>query len=666
LVNEGLTVLIPERGRPDMLAATLESLDRALQPIDSPHSVLIVVNGSPRSAYRELQRSYPAFHWQFHARALGFHGAVAAGLEGISEKWVYLLNSDMRLAQDALLELLPWRSPATFAIASCIEFADSRRRREETGYTLPVIGPDGQLELHDVLPPDQAVRTHLYAGGGASLFQAAPLRRYLRSSRCYAPFYFEDADWAMQAWADGLQVLHCPASRAVHQHRATIGHFYSEATIERILQRNLAQFRWRYGDLFEAPRWHGGRGDRLAAWWRARLASHRRARQRVCSRLSALRLQQSLQRRLPRPARPPGNRPRVLLVSPFLTLPPAHGGARRIVELARSSAERIDWFLLQDEAPADNAATRDDAPFCEIQSVRGRPRHGPEDRWEAHAHAALRDALRCAIERLQPDLICLEHAECLGLVDELPASIPRLWTFHDAGRQLPLPVRQKLQAAAESVDALILTVPEDLGCLAHPRQFVIRNGVRPPDSPLRPSPDDGHVLMVAPLRYGPNLDGLGAFLQRVWQPLRVAHPTLRLRVLGGLRALELWGDASLPAGIELVDGYVDPTESYADAVVAINPQRAVEGSALKIAESLAHRRLMVSTRDGARGYDDLHSPALMRVDDVAGLLPALQQVLGDPDQRHRAESSGPGDIRPWHWQAGADRLVTLIGELLRA
>jgi hypothetical protein len=572
----------------------------------------------------------------------------------------------MRLAEDALLALLPWRSPDTFAVASCIEFADRRRRREETGYTRPVIGPDGQLELHDLLPPDESVRTHLYAGGGASLFQVAPLRRYLDASRCYAPFYFEDADWAMQAWADGLRVLYCPASRAVHAHRATIGRYYSAATIEHVMRRNLAQFRWRYGDLFEAPRWHGGRGDRLAAWWRGRSTTHRETRQRVCGRLSAVQLQQALQQRLPRPAGLRGSCPRALVVSPFLTLPPAHGSARRIVELARASAERIDWFLLQDEAPASDAATDDDLPFCVIQSVQGRPLHDAEDRWEAHAHPALREALSDAIQRLKPDIICLEHAECLHLVAAMPPSIPRVWTFHDAGRRLPALLRDRLQAAVQQVDALILTTPEDLGYWSHPDQRVIGNGVRPPVPPLQPSPDDGYVLLVGPLRYGPNLEGLRAFLREVWPALRLDHPALRLRVLGGISAWQFWGEACVPDGVELVDGYADPYMHYAGAVLTINPQRSVEGSALKVAESLAHRRLMLSTRDGARGYDTLRTPALIRVDDVAGLLPAMRVVLSDSARRRQAEFHGPRDVRPWHWQAGADRLATLLLELTSA
>lgn len=66
------------------------------------------------------------------------------------------------------------------------------RRREETGWT------DFRIERfvtqhYDRTPEGDAVRGHLYAGGGASLFRTALLRRYAARTLAYAPFYFEDA-----------------------------------------------------------------------------------------------------------------------------------------------------------------------------------------------------------------------------------------------------------------------------------------------------------------------------------------------------------------------------------------------------------------------------------------------------------------------------------------
>jgi GT2 family glycosyltransferase len=658
------TILIPERGRPDLLAGTLAALQRALDSVDGHPPVHVLVNGAPAADYAALRSTWPDWHWHFHRRALGFHGAIRAGLARIETSWVYLLNSDMRLAPDALQQLLPWCAEDVFAIASQIEFADASRRREETGYTVPVRNAVGELELHDLLPAGECVRAHLYAGGGASIFRTAALQRYLGCSSRYAPFYFEDADWAMQAWADGLRVLYCPASRAVHEHRGTIGRYYSTDQVDAIVARNLAHFRWRYGDLFGAPRWCGGRGDRLAAVARALVGEHRRARASVLARLSAESLGDQLRQRYPNPQRFRPQRPRVLLLSPFAPLPPAHGGARRIVELARASADRVDWVLLHDECERDSGApTADDPCFREIHPVGGRPPHGAEDRWEAHAHARLLRALQRLLEQQSFDVICFEQVECLGLVEQLSTTARLIWSLHDAGRLLSAADQSRVQRAIDRVDALVLSTSADLGYWRHPRQRLIDNGVRLPVVPVSPSPDDGFLLLVAPLRYLPNLIGLRSFLAELWRPLRRRWPTLRLQVLGGPGAMEYWGCEPMPAGVTLVDQHVDPTASYTQALLALNPQTGTEGSALKVAEALAHGRIMLSTIEGARGYESLDCPALIRVADVAAMLPAITRLLEDPPTRHAAERTAAEAIAPWCWKPRADRLVALINEL---
>lgn len=296
----GLSVLIPERGRPDLLAGTLAAAQAALSAVALPSELRVLVNGAPASDYAALQAQFPQVHWAFVGHALGFHGAVQLLLQAAAHPWVYLLNSDMRLHSDALAQLLPLRAPGVFAIASQIRFADSHRRREETGYTLPVLNADGQLELHDLLPPDETPRLHVYAGGGASLFLREPLQRYLRLSQAYAPFYFEDADWGMQAWAEGYRVLYCPRSQAVHEHRATIARYHSEAEIQAVIVRNLAHFRWRYGDLFGAPRHGPGLREQAASLLRSADREHRQARLAVLRGAQAGRL-----RELPQPQRVP-------------------------------------------------------------------------------------------------------------------------------------------------------------------------------------------------------------------------------------------------------------------------------------------------------------------------------------------------------------------------
>ncbi|HET7797821.1 MAG TPA: glycosyltransferase, partial [Nevskia sp.] len=112
----GLSVIVPERGTPDLLAETLAALMQALASVDEPAEVIVIVNGAARGDYSALCTKYPMADWQFHDRALGFNGAIAAGLERANHDWTYLLNSDMRLEPAALHEVLAQRRPWVFAI----------------------------------------------------------------------------------------------------------------------------------------------------------------------------------------------------------------------------------------------------------------------------------------------------------------------------------------------------------------------------------------------------------------------------------------------------------------------------------------------------------------------------------------------------------------------
>jgi GT2 family glycosyltransferase len=242
----GVSILIPERGTPELLIACLASVDVASALLEEPREVLVVVNGAPPAAYDQVKAAHPSVRWHFEAESLGFNGAIAVGLQQVAYDWVYLLNSDMTLDPKALVSVLGHRDARTFAIASQIYFADPNRRREETGWTDFWV-QDGVTQHYDRVPEDSSVRGHLYASGGASLFQASLLRTYARSTRAYAPFYFEDADWSVQAARDGFVVKFCPQSSVSHVHRATVKKFYSPGEIARIARRNQLFFEARHG-----------------------------------------------------------------------------------------------------------------------------------------------------------------------------------------------------------------------------------------------------------------------------------------------------------------------------------------------------------------------------------------------------------------------------------
>ena len=286
-VRPGLTVVIPERGSPDLIEQCLESVDAAGHSLTEPLQVVVAANGIQNEDYAPVRARYPWVEFVCQAPALTFCGAVRAGLERAQYDWVYLLNNDMTLDSGALAALAGERGDSVFALASRIVLADQGLLPYETNWTSYRVR-EGVLEVYHAAPPEGAGPFEiLFGGGGCTLYRRSLLERYLGRYDPYAPFYFEDLDWATRGWQDGFASLLCPGSIATHRHRATINRFYGPAEADRIFERNLLQYQLRHvieGVSREAvlrkiaeagPRtvWELSRGRKIASIALARLES---------------------------------------------------------------------------------------------------------------------------------------------------------------------------------------------------------------------------------------------------------------------------------------------------------------------------------------------------------------------------------------------------------
>lgn len=670
----GISVIVPERGTPDLLADTLAGLHVALQAIDEPAQVIVVVNGAAASLYAQLREAHPRFEWQFHADPLGYNGAISAGLRSTSHDWVYLLNSDMRLAADALSKLLPWRQDGVFALASQIHFADPARRREETGWSDARIH-DAGVEMFERMPPASPFpRGSLYAGGGASLFRRDVLRRYVADSAVYNPFYWEDAEWGARAWADGWEVLFCPESNAIHQHRGTVNRFHANDEVERIFARNGMQFELRQhwtpltsrtslgviGWLADASQRELGSLATALGVVRRRYAA-RRTRDR------GLDFRTRTHRWYPQPLRQ--GFPRLLLVTPFAIDPPSHGGARRVVELARRLASEYDVILLSDECSGyGNDADGWSKGLSSVHLVEGRgdqPGQGVQDletRLRRHVHERLRDEMRRLMAVYKPDVVQVEFMELAGLVALRQGDARWCLDLHDV--YLDGGADDALQRKLLSrYDVLCACSDEDVAQLADPRAVLVRNGATDRLAGARPS-RGANVLFMGPFRYAPNREGIEAFLREAWPRLRERVPGATLTILGGTESSTHHYDPLYrSAGVQLIDRYVDPAPWLDACAVTINPQRGIRGSAVKVAESLLAARCCVSTLEGARGFADLDASGLHVVDDVAAMADATAKLLLRADDRHHRERPTPDVARALGWHGAAEHLLARYRDL---
>lgn len=680
----GISIVIPERATPGPLADTLASAYESIALLGEECEVIVIVNGARLDAYGALRQRFPQARWLHSERPLGFSGAVAWGIAQARFDWVYLLNSDMTLAPRALAEAARWRAAHVFAIGSQIHFADRQARREETGWTGFRTAMSGLIEIFDVQPEDgTTVRGHLYAGGGASLFRRQLLQRFMSRSHPYNPVYWEDVEWGLRAWRAGYEVLFCPASEAVHIHRATVSQCFPPQEVERILRRNQLLFVLRNGLPETSPR---ALVRELRRAWdiktQRELATFRQAASLFAALLwNALapaysidlhRLRQKFYLRPPAPA----ERPLVLLVSPFAVYPPAHGGARRIANLIAHLSAAFDIVLLTDEESLFRIPLCPDSrgPVA-IHLTGGRVERAGEvrdriARIRLHSHHRIATETERLAAVYGASLVQIEYVELAALVEKRRRGIPWSITLHDvlfsSGRRSP---EDRFEAGLiAKFDAVIACSREDAALVDHRRLTVVPNGVEPGARGYSPSRGSRRILFLGPFRYAPNLDGIRRFLETVYPVLQREIPRVGLQILGGRDGRSLAAQYACfdQPGVEIVDHADDVLPWLRGCALTINPLDEMRGSSIKLLESVAAGRICVSTAEGARGFRDLPSKALVIVPRIEDFVAPLRDLLLDDERRIQLERPAEGLLEQLSWRRAAAVQADLYHSLLRA
>src|SRR5438876_11519983 len=162
----GLSIVIPDRDAPDLLATALASIQVALEPIDEAAQIIVVANGAPESTYAGVRAAFPGIELVHSDPPLAFGAAIARGLAQARHDWVFLMNNDMTLDRAALFELAARRDDAVFSVSAQIFQRSADGRREETGFTDWYIDRDGVHVFHAPITRHDGVYPHLAGSGG--------------------------------------------------------------------------------------------------------------------------------------------------------------------------------------------------------------------------------------------------------------------------------------------------------------------------------------------------------------------------------------------------------------------------------------------------------------------------------------------------------------------
>ena len=713
--GSGVSVVIPERGRVEMLAQCLAQLTGALEQITEPSEVIVVVNGCAIGDYAKLREMFPFIRWIHEEQPLGFTTAVLRGLGEARFGAVYLLNNDMLLERGALASLMPWRLPHIFAISSQIFFQEAGRRREETGWTFMTVANGMPCPRHEA-PTNATVRGSVYAGAGSALYHADLLKQLLPGSRPFDPFYWEDTDVNVRAWRLGYEVLMCPASVAWHKHRATVARYYSAGEVERVFERNRWLFKLRNFcppagilDLLHDAKKLGRKTlGEIGTWTNCWRISSARIRTYLAPKMAAtesermaverIRATASLQERLGRIIayceidyaemsaksylRPdaPSDRPMVVIVSPYGVIPPTHGGAIRILRLARALAQKMDIILLSDELDS-YALEMQLVPWCDsfssIHLVGNRPPEpkGKEGnriaRIRSHSHERLRAELVRLIETRKPQAVILEYMELGGLVDiKSTFRPPFILTLQDVLLQPDDPAQAEQdryeQDLMDKFEGLVVTSKEDQVLLGDRESSLIPNGVDLPRSYVS-SAGRRDILFVGPFRSLNNWLAIEAFLEQSFPRIQEAVSDAHITIIGGAGAKQRVAGVSCFSrhSIRVLEFVEDLDPVFVECALTINPQLEQRGSSLKVVQSLAAGRVCVTTRVGARGATTAGFKGLVVVDDFVEFSRVIIRLLLDEPYRLSIETPELAKLNEFSWEKAGFEFVEYVEKIIR-
>lgn len=231
-------------------------------------------------------------------------------------------------------------------------------------------------------------------------------------------------------------------------------------------------------------------------------------------------------------------------------------------------------------------------------------------------------------------------------------------------------IRRSERRIACSWDAVSVCTDEDAAGLhaeePATRVFKVPNIVTPRDSPPRPAPRpaDGRfrVLFVGNLSFAPNVTGLGRFLEHAWPSLLQAIPGAVLSVVGFSPSPEVHALARR-FGFALHADAPRLGPHYRDCDVTIAPILFGSGTRIKILESMAFGRPVVSTPMGAEGLGLEHGRHLLLAETIPAFAEALTRLARDPALRSAIAAEAHA------YQAarfGPEALAQAVGAMVRA
>ncbi len=363
---------------------------------------------------------------------------------------------------------------------------------------------------------------------------------------------------------------------------------------------------------------------------------------------------------------------KILFVAPFLPSPPRFGGQRRIDGLARYLAARHELTVLAFNRPDEWMESSLDTTDSYCRTVVALPERDYEDgikrRLQLRSTVSLRSfehLVKARRRDFQRELDRVLASEAWDIV-QFEFMQMAAFSFRRTGARRPVFVldehnieydvvrrtaeartnverrvynalnwrklRREEHTSWRRFDGVVLTSARD-ETFVHQElpgmpTTVAPNGVDVDEfTPVPGHEEPDSLLFFGAINYFPNHDGVVFFIDQILPMIRARRPNVRLRILGPGANSEVLARAG--DGVEIL-GMVDDVAPFIErAAAVVVPLRIGGGTRLKVVESMAKGKAIVSTRVGAEGIDVVDGEHVLLADEPQDFADAVERVLAD-------------------------------------
>lgn len=148
------------------------------------------------------------------------------------------------------------------------------------------------------------------------------------------------------------------------------------------------------------------------------------------------------------------------------------------------------------------------------------------------------------------------------------------------------------------------------------------------------------IVFVGGLYYYPNVEGISHFYQEIFPLVREKIPEVTLYLIGLTGDDRLRREMGEDKNVILTRQVEDIRPYFKESAVSIVPLRMGGGTRIKILESMAMGRVVVSTSKGCEGIEAIHEKEIVVDDDPVEFAKSIIKLIQDIDYREQLALAG--------------------------